>query len=104
MSAGLKGSFTLRPPDIYMQVASDWPVRMVSRETEPDHHHVTVSHLERQGAALTQAHLVCCLCDQSVCCLSPDTCGPGYQVTGGQVVSGVLAHLKVAHEDALPLT
>ena len=102
---GLKGSFTLRPPDAYLQVAADWPVRMVSRETEPDHHHVVVSHLERKGKPFRQAHLICMVCSQSVCCLSPDLDGTfGYPTSAGAIQSGVLAHLKVAHEDALPLT
>ena len=101
---GLKGSFTLRPPDIYLEAAARWPITFHVEPTEPGHFHVELAHLERAGEPLTQAHMVCCACGQSVCCLSPDTDGPGYRVTAGQVQSGVLAHLKVAHEDALPLT
>jgi len=104
MSIGPRGSVTIRPPDAYLDAAAKWPVILVSRETEPGHHHVEVSHLERAGLPLMQHHLCCMPCGQSVAILSPDADGPGYAVNAGQIAAGVLAHLKTCHEDALPLT
>jgi hypothetical protein len=84
----------------WTSLAHDWPTRQVSRETDPGHWLTDVVHPELQGKTLWQTHLVCAVCDQSVICLNPDQHGPGYVLTAGQIMSGVLAHIRRCHEDA----
>ena len=97
------GRYTLAPGKEWTDVAATWPVRVVSRETEPGHHLVQLGHLERGGEALTQIHLICLYhdCGQSVVCLAPDADLPGYRVDVATMQAGVLAHIRVCHEAAV---
>ncbi len=101
---GGRTAYTVGPSPLIQQAVAQWPVRVVIRDTEPGHMYVEHEHLERDGRPATQAHLVCAVCDQSVACLSPDLDAAPYQVTPGIITSGVLAHLRVCHEDSLPST
>jgi hypothetical protein len=76
-----------------LDAAMQWPIRLVQRETETGH---------LMGHGVTQTHLTCHECGQSVCCLG--TGGGSYALTGQIIVSGILAHLKISHQDALPRT
>ncbi len=94
------GAYPIGPAGELVAVAQAWPLRWVSRGTEPGHHYADL----RGRARVYQAHLVCARCDQSVACLSPDVDGAGYELSAGLIVAGVLAHVRQCHEDHLALT
>lgn len=81
-------------------MAAGWPVRAVLRETEPGHLLAEKEHLERAGRPLSQVHLECGNCGQSVACLVPDTDRPGYLLDVAKLQAGVLAHIRQSHEPA----
>jgi hypothetical protein len=97
------GRYTLAPGKEWTDVAATWPVRAVSRQTEPGHFLVDKEHLERGGAPFTQTHLICLYqdCGQSVICLAPDITRPGYRLDVATIQAGVLAHIRVCHEKAV---
>ncbi len=81
------GGYTLAPGPEWTSLAATWPVRCVSRGTEPGHH----------LGPRSQTHLVCQDCGQSAYCLSPDATAPGYVVSVAEILAGVLAHIREAH-------
>jgi hypothetical protein len=89
------GAYQLGPGHPMTETAWTWPLLFVQRETEPGH---------LMGEKLTQAHIVCAQCQQSCFCLTPDVMRGSYALIGQQIIAGVLAHLKISHEDALPRT
>ena len=95
------GRYTLAPGPEWTDAAASWQVRAVSRETEPGHHLVDLGHLERDGRPLTQTHLTCATCGQSVACLAPDVDEPGYVLTVAQLQAGILRHIRECHEQAV---
>lgn len=96
--------YTIAPGPEWTGLAAGWPVRLVTRETEPGHLWVEKEHLERDGRPVVQAHLVCGNCDQSVICLAPDAGSPGYLLDVAQMQAGVLAHIRQCHEPSLSPT
>ena len=89
------GAYHLGPGHIMTDAAMQWPIEFHVEQASDDH----LTH-----AGKMQAHLRCKICGQSVQCLSPDWERGGYMISGQLIVSGILAHLKISHEDALPRT
>lgn len=85
----------LEPDPAVTAVATRWAVSYVSRETSANH---------AAGAGVTQAHLVCLACDQSVVCLSLDSAGMGYVLTPGEFTARTIAHIRQRHEESVPVT
>lgn len=91
--------FTLSPGEEWTSRAANWPVRVVSRETEPGHWLTDVVPAEPRPP-ITQLHLVCTACpdEPSVFCLSPDISAPSYTVDSARLLAGIVAHLRRSHE------
>lgn len=87
------GAYQLGPGQLMTTPALQWQIRFKERGTEDGH---------LKGNGIKQAHLICALCGQSVCCLGDPT--GSYALTAQIIVSGVLAHLKISHEESLPRT
>lgn len=85
----------LEPDPAVTAVATGWGISYVSRETSQNH---------ARGKGISQAHLVCLVCDQSVVCLSLDSAGPGYVLTPGEVTARTIAHIRQRHGESVPLT
>lgn len=106
------GGVTLgaQPSGIWTDIASTWPVKVVSRETlaldpERDEPRKLSSH---EGTRITwdpitQLHLCCARCPgaPSLLCLSPDTTGEPYHVQPADMLSGILAHIRRSHADVV---
>lgn len=106
------GGVTLgaQPSGIWTDVASTWPVKVVSRETpalDPDRDEPRrlSSHegVRLTWEPLTQLHLCCAACPAapSVYCLSPDTSGEPYNVVVTDMLAGILAHLRRSHDNVV---
>ena len=95
------GAYTLAPGQEWTDAAARWPVTYVSRETEPGHFLTDIVPAS-PIPPLTQAHLACNYCGQSVACLSPDVTRPAYVITDEAIRSGILRHIRQCHEDTAP--
>lgn len=117
MATILRGPVTIYPDQAWTDAAATWPVAIVQRETIPaeydqDGNHVSgelgpsglIIALDEGRLELTepvsQLHLVCGECDQSVFCLSPYG-GTSYQVTTAQMTAQILSHLRRSHPDVV---
>ena len=91
-------AYALWPPQELTTLAAGWPVTLVSRETDSVHEYTRLRGLP----PVTQLHFVCMACETrpSVLCVSPDASRPAYQLTGGQLLTGVSAHIRACHDDA----
>lgn len=89
----------LQPDSVWTEKASIWPVRIVSRKTEPDRI-MTDGSSPSARPAMLQHHLVCAECpsEPSVICLSPDAELVGYQVSTSDILAGILAHIRRTHD------
>ena len=85
----------LQPSPAERAAAGEWPLRNVSRETEPGH---------GLGGGVTQLHLVCAWhgCGQSIFCFSPGVTG-SFIVSPDDICARVLAHIRVSHADSVPV-
>lgn len=95
----------LAPSDVWTDAAATWPVVTVSRETDgprqiSNYDPATGASFVTDHERLTQTHVVCSRCDQSVFCLAPGT-GEGYRIMWADVLSGILAHLRLSHPDLI---
>jgi hypothetical protein len=99
--SGHLGAYALFPGAEWTGLAHDWPIKMVSRETEPGHWQTDVVHPHLNGKTVWQTHLVCAVCEQSVTPLTVDDSMGPYTITPGQITSGTLAHIRRCHEDAI---
>ena len=77
-----------------LELAGDWPLIATAELAE-------LSQFEGGQADRWQINMRCAKDDQSVAMLGDDTPGPPAQTTLGNLLSGVLRHLVMAHE--LPL-
>ena len=77
-----------------LELAGDWPLIATAELAE-------LSQFEGDQPDRWQINLRCAKDDQSVGMLGDDTPGPPAQTTLGDLLSGVLRHLVMAHE--LPL-
>lgn len=84
--------YHLGPGHLLTSDALQWGIRF---HVEPN----ADDHLTAPGK--TAAHLRCATCGQSVACLTPDIDLGTYALTAQIIVSGIIAHLKISHEDAL---
>ncbi len=91
------GAWTMHPDPLWTDAAARWPLRWVSRETEPGH---------TMGGGKPQWHLVCAdivklgrQCDASVHCAVPDSrSGAGYLTTPAEIHAAVMSHIRKCHE------
>ncbi len=91
------GAWTMHPDPVWTDAAANWPLRWVSRETEPTH---------LLGPSKPQWHLVCGdivktgrPCGQSVHCAVPDAdAEAGYMTTPAEILAGVMDHIRKCHE------
>lgn len=97
----VRGDYQLSPPQAHQELAGSWPVYVDSRET--DGPAMLADHLgpRETPGPVTQWHLCCWHCDQSVLCLAPDAAAGSYQVSTAAMSAGVLSHIRQCHEDAL---
>lgn len=77
-----------------LELAGDWPLITTAELAQ-------LSTQQDGGTDRWQINLRCAKDDQSVAMLGDDTPGPPAQTTLGDLLSGVLRHLVMAHE--LPL-
>jgi len=94
----VRGDWQVGPSLIWMDAAAKWPVQVVSRETAGRVWRADLYGTRKTYGQVTELHLVCGECGQSVLCLSPDVRSEAYRVTGADMLSGILAHLRVSHE------
>ena len=91
---------------MWTDAAATWPVVIVSRETDPVVLGPSGLILQQDEARVeltepvTQMHLACALCDQSVLCLAPGT-GEPYRVAAADMLAGILSHLRRSHPDVV---
>lgn len=102
MSTILRGPYTIAPDKAWTDAAATWPVAIVQRETipgelGPDGLIIALDEgrLELKEP-VSQLHLDCGECGQSVFCLSPYG-GTSYQVTTAQMLAQILGHLRRSH-------
>jgi hypothetical protein len=96
---------TLLPSDVWTDAGATWPVFVVSRETEElrflsNYDPVTRANFVTEHETLTQIHLACSVCDQSVFCLHPGG-ADGYRVTIADLLAGILSHIRRSHPDVV---
>ena len=96
------GGYTLAPGPEWTQAAANWPCELVARETEPGHFLTDIVPAVPRGP-LGQWHLCCAVCPglPSVFCFAPDADKPGYRVAWGDVLAGILAHIRRSHQDVV---
>lgn len=98
--------FSISPGEEWTSKAANWPVRIVSRETERGHfltHFVPAGHADHDpedcpAPPITQSVVVCGECDAGAFILCPDVSGEPYTVQFAQVLAGILAHLRRSHD------
>ena len=94
----VRGDWQVGPSLAWMDAAASWPVQVVSRETSGRVWRADLIGTRQTYGRVTELHLVCARCEQSVLCLSPDARYEAYRVTGAGMLSGILAHLRVSHD------
>jgi len=99
----VRGDYSIGPSVAWTDAASTWPVVVVSRETEGRVWRASLFGTRQTYGTVTELHLCCaaCLSRPSVLCLSPDVRGEPYQVTGADMLAGILAHLRRSHPDVV---
>lgn len=105
MSAILRGPYTIAPDAIWTDTAVTWPVVVIARDTDPaqlgpDGLIIALDEGKAEfREPVTQLHLCCAKCEQSVLCLAPGT-GESYRVMAADMLASILAHLRRSHEHA----
>lgn len=79
-----------------LELAGDWPLIATAELAALSQYEGDMSQADRW-----QINLRCAKDDQSVAMLGDDTPGPPQQTTLGDLLSGVLRHLVMAHELSL---
>jgi hypothetical protein len=97
----VRGDWQIGPSLEQVDAASRWPVQVVSRETAGRVWRANLYGTRQTYGTVTELHLACGECGQSVLCLSPTTRGTSYRVTAADMSAGILRHLLLSHPDVV---
>lgn len=97
----IRGDYTIGPSDAWTNAAASWPVFVDSRETESQVWRANLEGTRQTEGTLTESHLRCMACGQSVLCLSPDTRADSYVTSVKDMQAGILSHLRRSHPDVV---